>query len=61
MDADLSMGEHPFVAFLNQLLDLSNGLTLNRVMTLLKTELLRPEAVSLTDYREALALTEIMR
>lgn len=58
MDADLSMGEHPFVAFLDQLLDLSNGLTLNRVMTLLKTELLRPEAVSLTDYREALALTE---
>ncbi|RRG18089.1 ATP-dependent deoxyribonuclease subunit B [Weissella viridescens] len=58
MDADLSMVEHPFVAFLDQLLDLSNGFTLNRIMTLLKTELLRPEGVSLTEYREALALTE---
>ncbi|MBM7617633.1 ATP-dependent helicase/nuclease subunit B [Weissella uvarum] len=58
MDSDTAMAEHPFVAFLDQLLSLADGITLAKVMGLLKTELLRPADVSLADYREALALTE---
>ncbi|MBS0949622.1 PD-(D/E)XK nuclease family protein [Weissella minor] len=58
MDADLSMSEHPFVAFLDTLLSLSKGINLQSVMTLLKTELLRPVDIDLAIYRDALALTE---
>ena len=58
MDLDRPMAAHPLVAFLEQLLQLSPAYTHADIMALLKTELLLPENVSLTAYREALAETE---
>ncbi|MCW0953696.1 PD-(D/E)XK nuclease family protein [Weissella ceti] len=57
MDADKQMNTHPLVAFIKQLLGLER-LTTRTIMQLLKNELLVPSEIEITEYREALAITE---
>lgn len=65
-DADVQMADHPFVELLNALFDVQRrNYRYADVFRVLKSELLLPkddagEPMSLTDYRQALALTENM-
>lgn len=58
LDMDQLMVNHPLFVFVRELLDVAPKYRLADILALLKTELLVPEGVTLTEYREALALTE---
>ncbi|AEJ23385.1 ATP-dependent helicase/deoxyribonuclease subunit B [Weissella koreensis KACC 15510] len=58
LDNDQMMTNHPLIAFVKQLLNLSPQYSLNSILNLLKTELLIPKDTDIKAYREALAITE---